>query len=87
MPLQIMVFCICSKSKIKLTQPRNQVAQNDYPKEASWAGDRIIERRRVNTSLRPICASKCNGSGLQMKRNGGTIDVFGAAFPQGKRIE
>jgi len=24
MPLQIMVFCICSKSKIKLTQPRNQ---------------------------------------------------------------
>jgi len=25
MPLQIMVFCICSKSKIKLTQPRNQV--------------------------------------------------------------
>jgi hypothetical protein len=63
------------------------IAQNDYPKEASWAGDRIIERRRVNTLLRPICASKCNGSGLQMKRNGGTIDVFGAAFPQGKRIE
>jgi hypothetical protein len=25
MPLQIMVFHICSKSKIKLTQPRNQV--------------------------------------------------------------
>jgi hypothetical protein len=25
MPLQIMMFCICSKSKIKLTQPRNQV--------------------------------------------------------------
>jgi len=31
MPLQIMVFCICSKSKIKLTQPRNQVAVKREP--------------------------------------------------------
>jgi len=53
MPLQIMVFCICSKSKIKLTQPRNQVRESLLPRAGGH--HKSPDQRDVDVCFRKCC--------------------------------
>ena len=73
MPLQIMVFCICSTSKIKLTQPRNQVREwMKLPKDT----------RRTEGQVAAFAKGAVQQNGFQRSRRDPYQKVMGWLLPR-----